>query len=183
MDEEEIVLGAQAIAATGRFLAAVLVFVLVFAAGAAFDLLPWRPHSAGDWALVGTAAIAGSGLSMSYGTRLWALIKDPLVGRTSLGAAVWAYGLLGSLIYSAFGLFLDAGSTRTLRLYTIGGFVYSLYATVAVYQCARNARSRMAALLARVCAILSLVLLLLVAYLYATGAFDGLLASLDAAIG
>jgi len=183
MDEEEIVLGAQAIAATGRFLAAVLVLLLLFVAGAAFDLLPWRPHSVGGWALVGVAAIAGSGLLMRYGTRLWALIKDPLVGRTSLGAAVWGYGLLGSLLYSAFGLFVDTSSPRTLRLYTIGGFVYSLYATVALYQCAHNARSRWVALLARVSAILSLVLLLLVAYLYATGAFDGLLSSLDAEIG
>lgn len=119
---------------------------------------------------------------MSYGTRLWALIKDPLAGRTSLGAAVWGYGLLGSLIYSAFGFFVATGSTRIERLYTIGGFVYSVYATVAVYQCAHNARSRMVALLARVSAVLSLVLLVLFAYLYATGAFDGLLSSLDAGI-
>jgi hypothetical protein len=119
---------------------------------------------------------------MSYGTRLWALIKDPLAGRASLGAAVWGYGLLGSLIYSAFGFFVATGSTRIELLYTIGGFVYSVYATVAVYQCAHNARSRMVALLARVSAVLSLVLLVLFAYLYATGAFDGLLSSLDAGI-
>jgi hypothetical protein len=115
--------------------------------------------------------------------RVWALIKDPLVGRVSLGTAVWGYGLLGSLLYSALGLSLDTGDTRWLRLYTIGGFLYSVYASVAVYQCAHNARSRGLALLARISAVLSLLLTLLCGYLYATGAFDALLSSLEAQIG
>jgi hypothetical protein len=120
---------------------------------------------------------------VSYGTRLWALIRDPLVGRASLATAVWGYGLLGSLLYSALGLGLDTGSTRWLRLYAIGGFLYSVYASVAVYQCAHNARSRGLALFARVSAVLSLILVLLFAYLDATGAFDGLLSSLEAQLG
>jgi len=115
--------------------------------------------------------------------RIGTLIMNPLTGRTSLSAAVWGYGLLGSLIYSALGLFIDVGSTGLLRIYTIGGFLYSVYATVAVYQCAHNSRSRLVALLARISAILSLGVLLLFGYLYATGAFDGLLSSALAEIG
>jgi hypothetical protein len=183
MEEEEIVLGAQAIAATARFLAAVLLFWLLFLAGAALDLLPWRPRSAAGWAIVVAVGILGSGLFMKYGVRIWAMITNPLAGRASLGAAVWGYGLLGSLIYGVLGFGIDTGSARWMRLYTIGGFLYSAYATIAVYQCAHNARSRWRAVVARVSAILSLLLLAVGAYLYATGAFDGLLSSLDAAIG
>lgn len=183
MEEEEIVLGAQAIAATGRVLAGGLLFSVLVLVGAEFDLLPWRPHSAGGWAIVAVGGILGSGLLVTYGTRIGALIKDPLVGRTSFGAAVWGYGLLGSLIYTALGLFVDAGSASAMRLYSIGGFLYSIYATVAVYQCAHNARSRFVAVCARVSAVLWLILLLVGAYLYASGAFDGLLSSLETQIG
>jgi hypothetical protein len=175
MEEEEIVLGAQAIAATGRFLAASLSFVLA--------ILPWRPHSALGWALVAVCAMLSGGLFVRYDMRIWALIKDPLVGRSSLSAAVWGYGLLGSLIYSVLGMGLDAGDTRALHLYAIGGFLYSVYATIAVYQCAYNSRSRWIAQLARISAILSLILLLMFIYLYATGAFDGLLSSLQGLTG
>lgn len=35
---------------------------------------------------------------------LASLIVDPLRGKTSLGKVVWVYGLLGSIVYGAFGL-------------------------------------------------------------------------------
>lgn len=183
MDEEEIVLGAQAIAAAGRLLGAGTLFWLAVFVAAQFDLLPWHPHSPGGWTLVAVGGILGGGLLMKYGARIGALITDPLRGRTSFSAAVWGYGLFGSVIYSALGLFVGPGGTSALRIYSIGGFLYSLYSTVAVYQCARNARSRFVAVLARVSAVLFVVLILVAAYWYATGAFDDLLSSVEAQIG
>jgi hypothetical protein len=55
---------------------------------------------------------------------LASLIEDPLRGKTSLGRVVWVYGLLGSLVYSAFGLLLDPGKAM-IALPVIAYLYYS----------------------------------------------------------
>ena len=67
----------------------------------------------------------------------WQFLAEPLEGRTSIGKVVWVYGVLGSLAYGALGLVFDAADERAMHLYTIGGLAFSLYVTVATYQCAR----------------------------------------------
>ncbi len=102
---------------------------------------------------------------------LWAAIRDPLQGKTSLSKVIWLYGLGGSLIVSALGLLLpDSEAAR--RSYVVFGLVFSIYVTVATYQCAGNCRSIALARFVRICAVLSLVLLPVFAYLDFTGALD-----------
>lgn len=107
----------------------------------------------------------------------WLAIKEPLQGRTSLSKVIWIYGLGGSLAVSALGLLLPAGEVAR-RGYVIFGLIYSVYVTVATYQCAVNCKSKGLARLVRICAVLSLVLLPLFAYLDFTGAFDLVLTGL-----
>ncbi|MGO9039244.1 MAG: hypothetical protein ACLPX1_12630 [Steroidobacteraceae bacterium] len=102
---------------------------------------------------------------------LWAAIRDPLLGRISLSKVVWLYGLGGSLIVSVLGLLLPGGEVAR-RSYAVFGLIFSVYVTVATYQCAGNCRSKSLAWFVRVCAVLSLVLLPVFAYLDFTGALD-----------
>jgi hypothetical protein len=57
---------------------------------------------------------------------LGAFVQEPLQGKTSLAEVIWFYGGVGSV----------------MRAYLIEGLVFSLYFTVATYQCAMNCRSR-----------------------------------------
>jgi hypothetical protein len=98
------------------------------------------------------------------------LILDPLRGTTSLARVFWVYGLLGSLVYSAFGLLVDPGNATLLWFYEIVGVLYTVYVTVATYRCARNCASPLFAWLARISAVLSLIALPVIAYFYYTGA-------------
>jgi len=102
---------------------------------------------------------------------LWAAIRDPLQGKISLSKVAWLYGIGGSLLVSALGLLLP-GSEVARRSYVVFGLVFSIYVTVASYQCAGNCRSKALARLARICAVVSLVLLPVFAYLDFTGALE-----------
>ena len=102
---------------------------------------------------------------------LWAAIRDPLQGKISLSKVAWLYGIGGSLLVSALGLLLP-GSEVARRSYVVFGLVFSIYVTVASYQCAGNCRSKALAWLARICAVVSLVLLPVFAYLDFTGALE-----------
>ena len=95
---------------------------------------------------------------------------DPLRGKTSLGSVVGWYGIVGSLIYSAFGLFIDVQSVRAMQAYTVGGLIFTVYVTIATYRCAASMRSSFGRNLVRVSALLSLALLPLFAYLALSGA-------------
>jgi hypothetical protein len=107
---------------------------------------------------------------MSEESRLLRWIMDPLRGKTGLGRVVWLYGIAGSLLYSAFGLFIDLENTRAMQLYTIGGLIFSVYVTIATYQCAASMRSAFARNLVRISALLSLALLPVFAYFALSGA-------------
>jgi len=75
------------------------------------------------------------------------LIWDPLRGKTSLNRVFWLYGVAGSAIYSVIGALFDVTNSLAMRIYVIGGLIFSIYVTVATYQCAGNCKS---VLLARV---------------------------------
>jgi len=110
---------------------------------------------------------------------LGSLLMDPLRGKTSLSKVFWVYGLLGSIVVSALGLAFDPGNELAMRIYTVFGLLYSLYAIVATYQCAANCRSTLVARLARISAVISLVALPVLAYLYFSGAMDVALTTLS----
>jgi hypothetical protein len=101
---------------------------------------------------------------------LLAFLKEPLLGKTSLSRVFWLYGVLGSLLYGAIELFLDPGNDLVMRVYVIGGVIFTVYVTVATYQCAPNCKSPAIARLARVSAVLTLLLLPVLTYLDLSGA-------------
>jgi hypothetical protein len=97
-------------------------------------------------------------------------LKEPLQGKTSLSRVIWLYGVLGSLLVGAIELFLDPQNQFVMRVYTILGFFFGVYVTVATYQCAKNCKSLFLARVVRVSAVISLVLLPVLTYLDLTGA-------------
>ena len=110
---------------------------------------------------------------------LMELLREPLAGKTSLSRVFWVYGVLGSLLVSAFGLFIDIGNSFAMRLYALAGLLYTVYVTLATYRCAGNCGSKVLAGGVRVSAVLTLLLLPVLAYLELSGAFDRMLATLD----
>jgi hypothetical protein len=96
-------------------------------------------------------------------------LKEPLQGKTSLSRVIWLYGVVGSLLYGAIELFLDPGNVVVMRLYAIGGLIFSVYVTLATYRCAANCRSPLLAKVVRVSAIATLVLLPVITYFELTG--------------
>jgi hypothetical protein len=96
-------------------------------------------------------------------------LKDPLQGKTSLSRVVWLYGVLGSLLYGAIELFLDPGNVIVMRLYAIGGLIFSVYVTLATYRCAGNCKSAVLAKVVRISAIATLILLPVITYFELTG--------------
>jgi hypothetical protein len=97
-------------------------------------------------------------------------LKEPLQGKTSLSRVFWLYGIVGSLLYGSLELFLNPENQFVMRVYTLLGFVYSVYASIGIYRCAGNSRSRWVAQSARIGAVLTLLLLPVLTYLDLTGA-------------
>jgi hypothetical protein len=109
---------------------------------------------------------------MSERETFWSFIQAPLRGQTSLSKVFWLYGIAGSACYSAIGLLFDAGNEIAMRIYVIGGLIFTVYVTLATYQCAGNSRSVALARFVRILAVISLLLLPLFAYLGFSGALD-----------
>jgi hypothetical protein len=97
-------------------------------------------------------------------------LKEPLQGKTSLSKVVWLYGVVGSLLVGAVELFLNPENQFVMRVYTILGFFFGVYVTLATYQCAKNCKSLLLARVVRVSAVLTLLLLPVLTYLDLTGA-------------
>jgi hypothetical protein len=110
---------------------------------------------------------------------LWSAVQDPLRGKTSLSKVFWLYGLLGSILVSAIGLVFDSSNVFAMRSYSLFGLLFSVYVTIATYQCAGNCESKFLAQFVRISAVISLVLLPVLAYLEFTGALDLALANLS----
>jgi hypothetical protein len=104
---------------------------------------------------------------------------DPLRGKTSLARVFWVYGVLGSLLVSALGIFIGSGNEFATRAYIAFGLLFSIYVTVATYQCAGNCQSKAMARLVRISAIITLVLLPVFAYFEFTGAIDVALSNVN----
>ena len=111
---------------------------------------------------------------MSFGS----FLLEPLRGKTSLSKVFWLYGLLGSLLVSALGLAVDSGNELAMRVYMTFSLLFSVYVTVATYQCASNCQSKFIARMARISAVASLVALPVLAYLYFSGAIGVALVTL-----
>jgi hypothetical protein len=110
---------------------------------------------------------------------LGSFLKEPLQGKTSLSAVFWLYGFLGSILVSAIGLAVDPGNKLATRVYTAFGLLFSVYVTIATYRCASNCQSKFLARLAQISAVVSLVALPVLAYLYYSGAIGVALATLS----
>lgn len=102
----------------------------------------------------------------------WGFFWDPLRGKTPIGRVIGVYGILGSFIYSALGLLFDVTDERMMWIYSIGGGLFTVYVTIATYQCAQNCRTAWMRRLVRVSAVLSLLLLPVLTYVALTGAID-----------
>ncbi len=100
-----------------------------------------------------------------------AFFKEPLAGKTSLSRIFWLYGIVGSLVYGAFEVFLNPENQFLMRLYSIGGLLYMTYVTLAMYKCAANCKSPALARATRIGALISLLLMPFIAYLDFTGSF------------
>jgi len=105
-------------------------------------------------------------------TRAVAALCEPLQGKTSLSKVVWGYGLLGSIVVGAVGLFIDSDNRFAMHAYTLFGLAFSVYVTIATYRCAGNCQSRLLAQFVRISALVSLLALPVLAYLEFTGALD-----------
>jgi ABC-type uncharacterized transport system permease subunit len=100
---------------------------------------------------------------------LKAFIMEPLQGKTSLARVFWLYSIVGSLVYGAIEFLLNPENALLMRLYEIGSIVFLVYVTVATYKCAANCKSKAIARLARVSAIITMLLIPLIAYVDLTG--------------
>ena len=107
---------------------------------------------------------------MTEESRLTRWIMDPLRGKTSFGSVMGWYGVVGSLVYSALGLLIDVENERAMQVYAVGGLIFSVYVTIAMYRCAVSLRSSFVRNLVKVSALLSLALLPILAYLASSGA-------------
>jgi len=103
---------------------------------------------------------------------LRSFLTEPLQGKTSLSKVFWLYGVLGSILVSAIGLAVDSGNQFLMRVYIAFGLLFSVYVTIATYQCAGNCQSKTLARFVRVSAVISLAVLPVFAYLEFTGALD-----------
>jgi hypothetical protein len=139
------------------------------------DLVPRFERGFQRAGILVQACGAGScGAEVSLGS----FLKEPLQGKTSLSAVFWLYGFVGSILVSAIGLAVDPGNEFAMRVYTAFGLLFSVYVTVATYQCASNCQSKFLARLARISAVASLVALPVLAYLYYSGAIGVALVTL-----
>ena len=118
--------------------------------------------------------LCAAGVHVSLGS----FLSEPLRGKTSLSKVFWLYGLLGSILVSALGLAVDPANEPATRIYIVFELLFSVYVTVATYQCASNCRSKFLAQLARISAVISLLMLPVLAYLYFSGAIGVALVTL-----
>jgi hypothetical protein len=109
---------------------------------------------------------------------LGSFLKEPLQGKTSLSKVFWLYGVVGSIAVSAIGLVLDSVNEFVMKLDIVFGLLFTVYVTVATYQCAGNCRSKILARFVRVSAVITLLVLPLLTYWEFTGALDLALSTL-----
>ena len=106
-------------------------------------------------------------------------LQAPLQAKLSVSRVFWLYGVAGSLVYGCLQFFIDPGNTVLMRLYTVGGGLYSAYVIVGTYRCAVNCATAGMARFVQVSCVLSLLLLPVLTYLELSGALSSDLSQLD----
>jgi hypothetical protein len=91
-------------------------------------------------------------------------IMDPLRGATTLWRVVWLYSLVGGAVLQIVAL-VFAGEGGSAKAIALVGLAYGSYGTFAAYRCAGNNPWPSLGRLVRLCALISLCLVPLVAYL------------------
>jgi len=94
-------------------------------------------------------------------------LTDPLTGKTSVGRAVWLYGLGGSFVYSVIGL-LFPETTAGFTAYVLLGLAIGILQSVILWRCAPNSRSAFVRRLVRTAVIVGLILMPAMLYLLFT---------------
>jgi hypothetical protein len=105
--------------------------------------------------------------------------EAPLQGKLSVSRVFWLYGIVGSLVYGLLEFLIDPGNVVLMRLYSIGGMLYTVYVIVATHRSAVNCKSQRMASFVRISCVASLLILPLIAYLELTGALSLDMAGLD----
>jgi hypothetical protein len=100
---------------------------------------------------------------------LWRVIADPIRGITPLWKVAVLYSIVGGGILSVAMQVAAAASPAALRVFGFVALVYGAYVALAVFRCARNCGSRELALVVRIAAGLSLLMLPFLTYLIFTG--------------
>ena len=106
-------------------------------------------------------------------------LQAPLQAKLSVTRVFWLYGVVGSLVYGCLEFFIDPGNTFLMRLYTIGGCLYSAYVIVGTYRCSVNCRTASMARFVRVSCTISLILLPILTYFELSGAIGSDLSQLE----
>ena len=106
-------------------------------------------------------------------------LQAPLQAKLSVTRVFWLYGVAGSLLYGCLEFLIDPGSAFLMRLYTIGGGLYSAYVIVGTYRCAVNCATVGMTRFVRISCILSLILLPILTYYELSGAFSSELSQLE----
>ena len=106
-------------------------------------------------------------------------IKAPLEAKFSVARVFWLYGVAGSLVYGGLEFFMEPGNTVLMRIYTIGGGLYSAYVIVGTYRCSVNCSTEGMARFVRVSSIISLILLPILMYFELSGAFSSDVSQLE----
>jgi hypothetical protein len=105
--------------------------------------------------------------------------EAPLQGKVSVSRVFWLYGIVGSLVYGLFEFLIDPGNVFLMRLYSIGGLLYTAYVIVATHRSAVNCKSPGMARFVRISCVASLLLLPVFAYLELSGALSLDMAGLE----
>lgn len=99
----------------------------------------------------------------------------PIRGTTSLWRLTWLYGIVGSAVLEIAGVLVAGSNEQAQRLMLLVGLGYGIYLTIATYRCAANSRWPRLAPLIRGVAVISLLLMPLMAYVVLSGDLAGVI--------
>ncbi len=105
--------------------------------------------------------------------------RAPLDGKLSVSRVFVIYGVVGSLLYGCLEFVIDPFNLILMRIYTLGGILYSAYVIIGTYRCAVNCKTTRMARFVRISCIISLLLLPLLTYMEWNGALDSELLQME----
>ncbi len=98
--------------------------------------------------------------------------EAPLHGKVTVSRVFWLYGIVGSLVYGLLEFLIDPANVFLMRLYSVGGLLYTLYVILATHRSAVNCKSTRMASFVRISCVASLLILPLIAYLDLSGSLS-----------